>query len=136
MEQTNRISQDVAEAEFDRFIGAMDLDVDAKGMDDEDKKSYEVARRKILNAMLAGHLVIDPEGQPVYMPRKGNVTPIVFHEPTGASLMAMDQRKKHHDIGKMYALMADMTKQPAARFAGMHNRDLQICLAVTGLFLG
>jgi hypothetical protein len=68
--------------------------------------------------------------------KQGDGDPITFYEPTGASLMAMDRKKKAEDIGKLYATMADMTKQPIKRFAGMKYRDLKVCIAITSLFLG
>jgi hypothetical protein len=103
-------------------------------MDAEDLKSFDEAKRRIIKAICSGRLVVDEKGQPVFTPTSGD--PITFHEWTGASLMAMDQKKKDQAIGKVYAAMADMTKQPAVRFAKMLGRDLKVCQAITGLFLG
>lgn len=131
------VDREVAESEFDRFCEAMDLDVDPAGMDDGDKRSFESARRQLIKAICAGHLAVDEQGQPVYTPRVGPACdPITFYEPSGASLMAMDQKKKGHDVAKLYATMADMTRQPLVRFSKMKERDLKVCRAVTLLFLG
>lgn len=136
-EEQQVVATDVAEEEFDRFCEAMDLDVDPKGMDDEDKKSFNDARRKLVRAIELGRLAIDEKGQPVYTPYESALkTPITFREPTGASLMAMDHKKKNHDVSKMFATMADMSGQPITRFASMLKRDLNVCLAVTNLFMG
>lgn len=128
-----KVATEVAESEFDRFIEAMDIDVDPAGMDDEDKKSYESARRLIVGAIRAGRVTVDAQGQPIFAPNEGQ--PITFFEATGASLMAMDQKKKNHDVTKMFAAMADITKQPITRYAKMAKRDLKICLAFAALFL-
>ncbi len=137
MDEDQKVSREVAEADFHRFCDMMDLDVDPRGMDDEDRKSFESAKRRLVDAIIEGHLVIDEKGQPVYTPRRGSdVTPITFAEPTGASYMAMDTKKKNHDVAKLFATMADMTGQPIQRFAKMQNRDLKICQAVALLFLG
>lgn len=134
---TDKISEEVCEAEFLRFAEAMGLDVDQKGMDDEDKKSFLVAKNRILGAMRDGGLVIDAEGRVVFTPIVGtNKDPITFYEPTGAALIAMDQKKSGHDMAKGFAFLADMTKEPISRFVAMANRDLKVCQAVLGLFLG
>ena len=130
------VAEEVAVAEFDRFVEAMDLDVDPKRMDEEDLKSYQAARGRVVDAIIDGHLVIDEEGRPIYTPRKDNTEPITFYEPTGASLMAMDGKRKGRDVGKMFATLADITRQSEQRFAKMSNRDIKVCLAIVALFLG
>jgi hypothetical protein len=133
-----KIAAEVAELEFTKFVEAMDLDADPSGWDAEDVKSFESAKKKIVGAIGRGHLVVDEHGQPVYTLQEGaNAgTQITFREQTGASLMAMDQKKKGHDVAKMFAVMADMTGTDAKTFADMKGRDLKICQAITALFLG
>jgi hypothetical protein len=130
------VAKEVAEHEFYRFAAAMDLDVSTKGLDEDDTKSLEQQKAKIVAAIQAGSLVINENGEPVYTPqRSSDDTAIVFHEPTGASLMAMDRKKKTEDIGKFYAAMADMTGATPQRFSKMKMADLKICMAVATLFL-
>ena len=128
------VARDVAEHEFERFAEAMDLDFDPAGWDDDDLSSFDKAKKTLVGAIVAGRLVVDEEGQPVFSPIGGGT--ITFHEPNGAALMAMDQKKKGHDIGKLFATMAAMTKQSIKRFANMPNRDLKVCTAITTLFFG
>lgn len=135
---SEKIVREVAEAEFDRFTSAMDIDVDPTYMDAEDKKGFEQQREKILAAIQIGSVVINDDGEPEFTPTGAgaDVNAIVFHEPTGASLMAMDRKKKTEDIGKLYATMSDMTKTSAGLFSKMKMRDLKICMAITTIFLG
>lgn len=132
----HKVAPEVCETYFEQFVEAMDLDVDPVGMDDEDKTSFVNAKRVMIAAMMDGSLVINDDGEPVYTPKKGHTDPITFHEPTGASYMAMDSKKKGHDVGKVYATMADITRCPATRFAKMANRDVKVCQAIIALFLG
>lgn len=132
-----KISKEMAEQEFDRFLEAMDIEADPVDMDEDDKKGFEQQKSKLVSTIMSGSVVIDDDGQPIFTPkRSGGGEPITFYEPTGASLMAMDRKKKAEDIGKLYATMADMTKQPAKRFANMKYADLKVCIAITTLFLG
>ena len=130
-----KVAAEVAESEFARFIEAMELDVDPKGWTDDDKQSFDEAKRKIVGAMELGLLVVDEEGRPVYTPRVGNTSAITFYEPTGADLMAMDQAKKGASVSATWKVLAAMTKTDATRFSKMANRDLKVCQAVLALFL-
>lgn len=131
-----KISQEMAEQEFDRFLDAMDIEADPVDMDEDDKKGFDQQKRRVVAAIMSGNVVIDNDGQPIFTPKRSGGDPITFHEPTGASLMAMDRKKKTEDVGKMYATMADMTKEPPKRFANMKYADLKVCTAITTLFLG
>lgn len=132
-----KVDKDTAEAEFQRFVDMMDLDIDVETLDDEDKEALKTNKRKILKALRRGSLVINDEGEPVFTPRvSARTEAITFYEPEGKSFMASDGKKKGHDIRKSYAIMADMTKTNVQTFSLMKNRDLDVCLAVINVFLG
>ena len=131
------IANEVAENEFKRFVELMDLDIDVNTMDDEDKQNFEPLKKRIVNAIMNGSLTINDNGEPTYTPRRSkDAEPITFYEPTGASLMAMDRRKKNEDVGKMYAIMGDITKTHSNVFAKMKMADLKVCQSLVTLFLG
>jgi len=131
-----RVANEVAEAEFQRFAETMDLEVDPAEMNEEDRKGFELQKRRMIKAIEAGSLAINDAGEPVFSPTRSDCGPITFSEPTGAAFMAMDQKKKTEDVGKMYAIMASISGQPAGTFAKMKNADLKVCMAVVTLFLG
>lgn len=134
---TDKIAKEVAEQEFNRFVDAMDLDVDPADMDEDDKKGFNQQKDRIIAGIQSGALVIKDTGEPVFTPQRTNdAEAITFYEPTGASLMAMDRKKKTEDIGKLYAAMGDITKTHASTFSRMKMADLKICMAITTLFLG
>lgn len=130
-----KCGMDVVEAEFERFAEAMDLDIDQSTMDAEDKSSFKGAFKTFAAAMQSGNLVVNEDGEPVFTPKKGDTSPITFHEPDGAAVMARDGRKKDHDVAKMYAQMAAMTGESIPRFAGMKARDLKVATAIFVLFM-
>jgi hypothetical protein len=127
------VALEVAEAEFDRFLESMDLEVDFSTMDEDDRKSFESNKRKFTRAVQRGQLCVNEKGEPVYKPISGDV--ITFHEPTGATLMALDTVKKGADVQKSFAAMAEMTKTPRSVYAQMPQRDLAVCQSVFVLFL-
>ncbi len=135
-EQKDKVAREVAEAEFERFAEAMDLDVEPEGMDDEDLSTFKACKRLMMREMLRGNLVIKEDtGEAAYTPKVGDTNELTFHEPDGAALMSMDRTKKGHDQKKLNALMGEMTHTSTARFSSMKQRDLRICSAITVLFL-
>ena len=115
----------------------MDIAASTADMDAEDKKGFLEQRERIVKAVMSGALIVNDNGEPVYTPaRTKDADALTFHEPTGASLMAMDRKKKTEDVGKLYATMGDMTKTHANTFSKMKMPDLKVCMAITTLFLG
>lgn len=127
-----------AELEFDRFIEAMDLDVDTSEMDAEDLTGFNKQKKRILKAIQKGALVFNGDGEAVYTPQNEKSKykePITFHERTGASIMAMDGKKKGHDAAKMYAVLAEMCDVHPKIFAGLVGTDVKICEALFALLM-
>lgn len=137
MDQKEKMSDEVVESEIARFAEAMDLDLDPKGMDDEDRKSLEVAKRRLARALQSGQLVFDDLGQPVFTPTEGTKEDaITFKEPKGSALISMDQRKQGHDVERLFTVMSEITGRNRDTFAKMANRDVKVCISLTNLFLG
>ena len=132
-----KVNKDVALAEFDRFTSAMDLDVATVDMDQDDLKTFNEIKSKIVNAMIDDRLVINEKGEPVFTPTgMDESNALTFYEPTGAVLMSMDRRKEGQDMGKMFVLMSAMTKSTDSVFSTMPNRDIKVCSAIVAVFLG
>lgn len=128
-----KVGIEVAEAEFDRFVDEMDLDLDSSKLDAEDLTAFNKQHGRVIRAIIKGSLVINENGEAEYTPanpRSRVQDTIVFHERTGASLMAMDGKKKGHDVAKSYAVMADMCKVHPNVFAGLVGVDVRVCEAV------
>lgn len=127
------VDVDTAANEFDRFADAMDLDLDESVMDADDLTGFKKQKSRIVKAITTGALVVNDDGEAVYTPqnsKSGYHEAITFHERTGASLMAMDGKKKNHDIAKTYAIMGDMTKLHPGTFSKLVGIDVKICEAI------
>jgi hypothetical protein len=135
---SEKITPEFAEAEFERFAESMDLDVDPKGMDDDDRKSLDAGKRALVRALVDGNLVVNEQGEAIVVLRSevDGIKQVKFPEPKGAAFLARDQKKTGHDVAKQFATMAEITGVPQQVFAKMLNRDVKLCLAVTLLFLG
>jgi len=134
----DKIDEQMALAEFDRFTECMALDVDEDDLDSEDLTSFLKQKKRILKAIRRGTLVINEHGEAIYTCSNRRTVydkPLVFHERTGASLMAMDGKKKNHEVSKTYAVMADMCKVHQSVFAKMVGEDIKICEALFALLM-
>jgi hypothetical protein len=134
MSREDVVAAEVAEDEFTRFVEMMDLDVDLSGMDEEDRRSFENEKRIFLRAVRRGRLTVDDQGQPTF--RTQDDRELVFAEPTGATLMEMDRAKSGKDVRKTYMLLAAITKSMPQTFSAMPLRDLKVCQAIMGFFMG
>lgn len=134
---SDTIALEVAEAEFARFVDLMAIDVDESKMSEETLEGFNTQKGRIVRAICNGHLTINDDGEPTFTPQRvKEQSAITFFEPTGASLMAMDRKKQNEGVGKMFSTMADMTKTSPKTFSKMKVPDLNVCLAITSLFLG
>jgi hypothetical protein len=135
--QKSRIGRDVAESELRRFMTSMRLVISMKGMDAEDRTQLDLSKRRIINAILDGRLVIDQGGIPIYTPRDSeDKTPIRFPRPKGADFMEADLIKKNHDVTKSFAIMAASSHESIERYGAMESTDLFVCQSIVGLYMG
>lgn len=131
-----RVDRETAEQELERFYDEMEIDTDKTKMDDEDVKSFNNAVNNLTKSIMLGALTIGETGEPTFVPRRSDdKTPITFREPTGACLMSTDKKGKGKDVSKTFTAMAEMTGQPAKRFALLKQKDVQICLDIFVLFM-
>lgn len=131
-----KVAKEVADLEFQRFIDMNQILWERPNLTEDDLQSREEQKAYIVTAMMSGALVINENGEPIFTPQRSeNAQPLTFHEPTGASMQAMDRKKKTEDVGKLFATMGDMTRTDAKTFSVMKMSDLKVCLAITTLFL-
>lgn len=129
------VDEETALAEFERFCDTMDLEVDESDLDDESRAELEKLRSTIVKRIRSGDVVINEKGEPEFTPTSGGST-IVFYEPNGRTLTAMDLKKPKQQMGKFMAILAAMTKQPEKRFHDMPLRDYRVCQSIAQLFFG
>lgn len=142
MSADEKVAAEAAEQEFRRWADAMDIawkfDADSlAAMDDKDRKDFSVQKRIVIDGIRFGRLGCNEQGEFVFTPQVGNTSPLTFHEPDGAALLAIDKvNKEFHGVTKTFAVLGAITGQPPNRFAPMKNRDLSVCQAVLGFLLG
>jgi hypothetical protein len=133
-----KVDIETALREFDRFAETMDLDLDTSEMDADDLAQYSKQKRRLLAAIQKGALVVNEGGEMEYMPQNAKSKreePLIFHERTGASLLAADGKKKNADGAKTYAVMADLCKVHPNVIAKLAGIDVKVCEAIYTLLM-
>jgi len=133
-----KINAELAGVEFERWAEAMDLDHDAEVMDEDDRKSFDRQKRRIVREIMRGSLVINENGEAEFTPRNPEskyTETIVFHERTGASIMALDRYKKDQAAAKTYAMLGDICRVPPKTFSGLVGNDCKVCEALFALLM-
>jgi len=131
-----KLGKDVAESELRRFMSSMRLIFTVKDMDAENRDQFDLNKKRIINALLDGRLVIDQDGVPVYSPRDSDDhDPIKFPRPKGGDFMQADLIKANHNVTKTVKAMAATTHQTMERYQAMESTDFFVCQAIHSLYM-
>lgn len=137
MSKDFKVSKKQAELEFENFADAMDLDVDLDSMQEDDKKEFQKVKDKIIKAIMIGSLTFNDNNEPVFTPQRSEENkPLTFREPKGSTFKCMDGHKDNQNMGKMFAIMAEMTGTTAGTFSKLSGQDFKVCTAIVTVFLG
>ena len=128
------VNRDIAEADFKRFAASRDMDTSQLVEEDNDlHEAYE----GVIKGLVGGYVKIDEEDRPVFTPRySDNKKPLVFHRPTGATMLSLDSKGVNQNVGRTFAAAGNITKQGEAYFATMDGVDAKVVGHLVSLFLG
>jgi hypothetical protein len=135
--QEQAIATEVAQAEFQRFAKAWDIETDTKDMDVESREDFEKLSRTIVRAIEHGRASVNDDNGVDYQLSTpvGEIDSLTFRVPRGVDYMAMDTYKERETSRKMFAFMASTTKQSVKFFGSLSGADIKFAQAVTTLFM-
>lgn len=133
----NKVDQKTAGEDFNRFADVWEIDTDVESMGEDDRKSFEEQKRKIVKAITIGRASVDTDGNIVYSLKDpvNGVDSVTLKMPRGEGYMEMDRYKEQASVHKFMAVMGSMTGKPVKVFSNMSGIDLKFCMAVSALFL-
>lgn len=133
-EKEVKIVWEVAENDFKNWCEDQDIDDDVKTMDEDDQKGFENSKRRIIRAVIAGHLIFNDDGLAEYTPHREKSSfkdTLTFHEYTGGDLSAgLDGNKKNQNVKATYKTMAKVCKCRSIVFDKMAGPDLKVCQSI------
>lgn len=127
-----KITKEMAEAEFERFKKAMRLRLDREGMDENEAKDVKEDIAVLVEEIMAGRLAINDEGQAVVYPEGKD--PLTFRKPTGRDVAVIDKKKEAHKVGQQYAIIGALCDTAPSFIQQLAWDDIDICARIIGLF--
>jgi hypothetical protein len=132
------IDRETAEAEFERYCDANEIDCDMDGMNDDEKKDFEPIKKRFIKACMQGRAKVD--GMDLeYTVSKFSKPPFCGQKITvkrsgGQSYMGMDGYKDTHSIHKIHGFLSAMTRQETSFFAKIDGQDWKFFRDIATLF--
>ncbi len=128
------VDEATADAEFLRFIDAMDIDLATGHMSRQDKDDLIRNKRKFVRAVMMGKLVVNDAGEPVLTTVDGKT--FTFREPMGSDMKAIESvsGREGGEITQTFKYLGSLTGTSAGAFSSMKKRDFVVCEAILGFF--
>ena len=133
-----KISESVAESEFERWADAVDIEYNEKVFDETSKNEYQKNKLILVKEIQRGSLAISDEGEATYTPwkkRTKDKTPMTFREKEAEDLRIAD-RKGMGDVTLTLNLIARLTGRPFESISGLSGRDLTVAQTIFSFLVG
>ena len=132
-----KIDDETASNEFERFSRAWDIQSDVEKMTPEDRETFKVQKNRVVAAIVAGRASVDEAGDILYTLAHpgGSVDSLHFVRPKALAYLAMDDYKDRQSVKKLFAFMAVVTGQPVKFLSNLDGVDAKFLIGVATLFL-
>lgn len=127
-----KLTQELAEEEFELLCEALLIDTDTSGEDEESVKSFETLKKKLVKALRLGSLTISDDGKPSYRTAAGKT--LEFGQMNGSILMSMDRIKDGENTKKMFTAINELTGGGVSP-SQLNMKDIGVLFALVSLFL-
>jgi hypothetical protein len=133
--EEQKISQEMAEEEFNRFATVARLDLE-KPRDESDRSDVLTMRDLFIYHVKKGNITVDDEGWPTIRTQSDDLPQIVFHNrPKVTALRAMDKCKRDNNNAKFLSMMGDALGIAPVRLNSLDYADFETVSLVFNLFL-
>lgn len=133
-----KVAQEVAEQEFDRLCAMWDLDAAPTDMNDNEKASFSVMKKKIVSLIMQGRAVVDDNKEAFkYTLSKqcGSISEISFTLPSGGAFEKVDKCKDSEDVKRNNTIIAAMIGQPLSVVQNLGGVDYKVARTISSLFM-
>ena len=135
----DKVEQEVAEAEFERFAEIWDIDSNVGVMSLEDKAAFDAHKSRVVKEIRTGVAAIEEDGRVLYglkYPREGGALQELTFDVTRGNKTIMDGFKEREQTKKVAAYVGTLAGQPVKAILGLDPRDQKFGEALAILFLG
>ena len=131
-----KVSQEVAEHEFERFAETARLDMD-KPRNANDRGELNENRELFIYYVTKGQITVDDDGYATVHTQCETLSEVKFDgRPKVRSRRAIDRVKNTSQVAQQLALIADTVGIPVASFNKLDEVDMEVVELVYSLFRG
>jgi hypothetical protein len=137
--EKEKITNELAEREFENYCEANDIDFDETGMNEDEKESFHAIKRRFLKFCRAGRIEVDGLKLKYtisdFSPKGFAKKVVIFSRPSGKSFIAMDSFKDRENVHKLQAFASAATGEDVSFFSTIDNSDWLFFRDLVTLFL-
>ncbi|HKY40787.1 MAG TPA: hypothetical protein VJN18_32855 [Polyangiaceae bacterium] len=130
----NKIAKEVAEKEFEKLCVSRRIETDITTFNEREKAIFNARKADMLRLMMAGTLVLNEQGDPVYTPSLKDAKPLTFHRVTGAVLMEADNITG--SVERLLVLATALTKSVPGELAKLEAPEFRAIDDITAFLVG
>jgi hypothetical protein len=134
-----KISNELAEREFENYCEANEIDFDETGMNEDEKESFHAIKRRFLKFCRAGRIEVDGLKLKYtisdFSPKGFAKRIVTFSRPSGKSFIAMDKFSDRENVHKLQAFASAATGEDVSFFSTIDNSDWLFFRDLVTLFL-
>lgn len=134
----NAVALDVAEAEWDRLCEMWDLDTSPSELNEDEKSTFSIMRKKIIGLVMQGRACVDTEkGAFKYTLTNpiGLIKELSFRLPKGGDFEKADKCKDTEDVKRNNTIIALMIKEPLSVAQQIEGVDYKVARTISSLFM-
>lgn len=125
------------------FLDGVDVSESEAGeLEAATREGYRMAKRRLLRAIMRGHLEIKEEDNSLLVvqtlrkpPASLGKSSITYNEVSGQAKIGMQKYKDNNLYGKMYAFLAGLSRLDESIFRNLRGADLSIAESLGAVFL-
>lgn len=129
-----KIGKDVAEQQFEKLCVSRRIETDISSFNEREKAIFNNRKADMLRLMMAGTLVLNEQGDPVYTPPLKDAKSLTFHRVTGAVLMEGDNITG--SVERLLAIATVLTKSNPGELAKLEAPEFRAIDDITAFLIG
>lgn len=132
-----KISEQVAEEQFESFLEHFDIDFNDIEIEDG-TEAARTMKNALIRAIRRGALEISAEGglsiKQILTHPIGDIQAIIYTDKIAKARLAMDHESPKKTQARMYAFMAALSDTPASQLIKMQGKDLMVFGRLMAIF--
>ncbi len=134
-----KVSLEVAEEEFERFVEENGLLLDFDTMDEKDAADFTRHKQRMIREIQRGFLCIDEDGVAEFQPHEKQSEykeKLVFYKRTGKHMANIRSNKSDNNAMNAYRMIASICKVSVDDILKLAGNDIKVCETIFIFLVG